>query len=103
MTITSNHASSSSLPWPTVFSNPYSLQIPPNSITHSSAIANKDNPKPPQPPDTTTTSFSILGSLDLVSVYVACLRSDRSDRLYTTIVCDEHGICLGFVNCTILH
>lgn len=35
--------------------------------------------------------------IDIVSVFVACLRSDRPDGLYTTCVCDEHDSCLGLV------
>lgn len=76
-------------------------------VSNSSTLSTN----PPQPPAVTVTavhspganssfgtgSVSILGSLDLISVFVACLRSDRSDRLFTTVVCDEHGVCLGLV------
>jgi phosphoribosyl-AMP cyclohydrolase len=38
-----------------------------------------------------------LHSQDIISLFIACLRSDRPDKLYTTVVCDEHGSCLGLV------
>lgn len=36
-------------------------------------------------------------SLDLIDVFYATLRSDRPDGLITTVVCDEHDVCLGLV------
>ena len=35
--------------------------------------------------------------LDVVGAFIACLRTDRPDGLYTTVVCDEHDVCLGLV------
>jgi phosphoribosyl-ATP pyrophosphohydrolase len=36
-------------------------------------------------------------NIDLIDVFLSCLRSDRPDNLFTTVVCDEHDICLGLV------
>lgn len=35
--------------------------------------------------------------LEYMSYYLATLKTDRSDKLYTTVVCDEQGVCLGLV------
>jgi len=35
--------------------------------------------------------------IDIVSAFVSCIRSDRPDGLFTTVVCDDHGVCLGLV------
>ena len=35
--------------------------------------------------------------VDYVDLFAVHLRTDRSDRLYTTVVCDEHDVCLGLV------
>ena len=35
--------------------------------------------------------------VDVVGAFIACLRTDRPDGLYTTVVCDEHDVCLGLV------
>lgn len=35
--------------------------------------------------------------VDYIGAYIACLRTDRPDGLYTTVVCDEHDVCLGLV------
>ena len=35
--------------------------------------------------------------LDYVSAFIGCLRSDRPDGVYTTVVCDDHDVCLGLV------
>ena len=35
--------------------------------------------------------------VDILSAYIAGVRSDRPDGLYPTVVCDEHGVCLGLV------
>ncbi|TVR99603.1 MAG: phosphoribosyl-ATP diphosphatase [Phycisphaerales bacterium] len=37
------------------------------------------------------------GRLDLADAIGACLRSDRADGLWPTVVCDERGVCLGLV------
>lgn len=34
---------------------------------------------------------------DFIDAFVACLHSDRPDGMFTTVVCDEHGVCLGLV------
>jgi len=34
---------------------------------------------------------------DTISTLIASLRSDRADKLFTTVVCDEQGVCLGLV------
>ena len=34
---------------------------------------------------------------DYFAAYIACLRTDRPDGLFTTVVCDEHDVCLGLV------
>ena len=36
-------------------------------------------------------------AVDILGVYISCLRTDRPDGLYTTVVCDEMGVCLGLV------
>ena len=33
---------------------------------------------------------------------IACLKTDREDGLYTTVVCDEHGVALGLVYSTLV-
>jgi phosphoribosyl-ATP pyrophosphohydrolase/phosphoribosyl-AMP cyclohydrolase/histidinol dehydrogenase len=35
--------------------------------------------------------------VNAASAFVACLRTDRSDGLYTTVVCDASGVALGLV------
>ena len=35
--------------------------------------------------------------IDALSAYISCARSDRPDGLFTTVVCDEHGVALGLV------
>ena len=35
--------------------------------------------------------------LDAVGAFVACLRSDRPDGLFTTVVVDECNVALGLV------
>eukprot|EP01038_Epipyxis_sp_PR26KG_P009763 gene9763-13134_t len=43
---------------------------------------------------------SVKGSssdLDLVDLFIGCLRTDRVDGMYSTVVCDEQGVCLGLV------
>jgi phosphoribosyl-AMP cyclohydrolase / phosphoribosyl-ATP pyrophosphohydrolase len=35
------------------------------------------------------------GRFDLADATAACLRSDRPDGLFPTVVCDEHGVALG--------
>lgn len=37
------------------------------------------------------------GAMDLGDAISAPARTDRSDGLYTTVVCDEHGVALGLV------
>lgn len=37
------------------------------------------------------------GLLDPAEAYAACLRSDRQDGLWPTVVCDERGVALGLV------
>ena len=44
--------------------------------------------------DASTTGFCICESL------ISCLRTDRHDNLYATVVCDELGIALGLVYST---
>ena len=34
---------------------------------------------------------------DFMDVFIACLKTDRPDQMYSTVVCDEHGVCLGLV------
>lgn len=34
---------------------------------------------------------------DFLDSFIGCLKTDRSDGLYTTIVCDENNLCLGLV------
>lgn len=38
------------------------------------------------------------GGVDAVSAFLACLRTDRPDGLWTTVVCDTMGIALGLVS-----
>lgn len=35
--------------------------------------------------------------VDAASAFLACLRTDRSDGLFTTVVCDTMGVALGLV------
>jgi len=35
--------------------------------------------------------------VDLLGAFIGCLRSDRPDGLFTSVVCDEIGVCLGLV------
>ena len=35
--------------------------------------------------------------VDTLSAFISCIRSDRPDGLFTTVVCDEHGVSLGLV------
>lgn len=35
--------------------------------------------------------------IDVLGIFIACLRTDRPDGLYTTVVCDPQGVCLGLV------
>lgn len=49
-----------------------------------------------------TDPFEINGNeevigIDYIAAYIACLRTDRPDKMFTTVVCDEHGVCLGLV------
>lgn len=37
------------------------------------------------------------GAMDLADGLTSCLRSDRSDGLWPTVVCDERGVALGLV------
>lgn len=37
------------------------------------------------------------GAMDLADGFTGCLRSDRSDGLWPTVVCDERGVTLGLV------
>lgn len=34
---------------------------------------------------------------DLLDTFIGCLRTDREDKMYSTVVCDIHGVCLGLV------
>lgn len=36
-------------------------------------------------------------TVDLIGAFIACLRSDRPDGLFTSVVCDELNVCLGLV------
>ena len=35
--------------------------------------------------------------VDLIELFISTLRTDRPDGLFTTVVCDEHDVCLGLV------
>ena len=73
--------------------NPYSLCSLP-SVAQNVTKEGSVHPSPPVPlADISKGS----GSLELVTLFGSCLRSDRADKLYTTVVCDEHGVCLGLV------
>lgn len=37
------------------------------------------------------------GDIDIIDLFISCLKTDREDGLYTTVVCDEHNACLGLV------
>ena len=37
------------------------------------------------------------GAISLTDAFTACLRTDRDDGLWPTVVCDEHGAALGLV------
>ena len=45
----------------------------------------------------TATALPDSPDVDLLGVFIACLKTDRLDGLYTTVVCDESGVCLGLV------
>lgn len=92
MTITKDISSST----PQYF-NPYS-SLDSSPSTAPLATSNEDNSSQLSPPAAPAAVISKgLGSLDVITVFVSCLRSDRADKLYTTVVCDEHGVCLGLV------
>lgn len=38
-----------------------------------------------------------MSRVDVIDLFISTLRSDRPDGLYTTVVCDEHDVCLGLV------
>lgn len=45
-----------------------------------------------------SSDISISNEIDYVSAYMSyCLQTDRTDGLYTTVVCDNHDVCLGLV------
>jgi len=35
--------------------------------------------------------------IDILSAFISGIRSDRADGLFTTVVCDQYGVCLGLV------
>lgn len=35
--------------------------------------------------------------VDLIDLFISTIRTDRPDGLFTTVVCDEHDVCLGLV------
>jgi phosphoribosyl-ATP pyrophosphohydrolase/phosphoribosyl-AMP cyclohydrolase/histidinol dehydrogenase len=37
------------------------------------------------------------GDVDVLDLYISCIKTDRDDQLFTTVVCDEHQRCLGLV------
>ena len=41
-----------------------------------------------------------VGATDAVACLVGCLRSDRPDNLFPTVVCDRQGIAMGLVYST---
>ncbi|CAM9670934.1 unnamed protein product [Discosporangium mesarthrocarpum] len=40
---------------------------------------------------------SSVMAVDAVSAFICCLRTDRPDGLFTTVVCDARGVALGLV------
>eukprot|EP00981_Chlorochromonas_danica_P010446 scaffold3234_cov178-Ochromonas_danica.AAC.2 len=46
---------------------------------------------------TTTTTQQHQQTISLIDLFLATIRTDRSDGLITTVVCDEHQRCLGLV------
>jgi len=51
----------------------------------------------PAPICASPSSSSAAAKIDFLSAYIGALRSDRPDGLFTTVVCDEYGVCLGLV------
>lgn len=60
-----------------------SIDVNNNSIIHSPTLSS-------------TTVIEQI-QFDFLDSYIGCLKTDRSDGLYTTIVCDENNLCLGLV------
>jgi phosphoribosyl-ATP pyrophosphohydrolase/phosphoribosyl-AMP cyclohydrolase/histidinol dehydrogenase len=50
-----------------------------------------------QNPYQNLTIASRVVQLDLIDAFVSTIRTDRPDGLFTTVVCDEHDVCLGLV------
>jgi phosphoribosyl-AMP cyclohydrolase len=46
-------------------------------------------------PETITTS--LIPQIDFLDAFTGCLKTDRVDGMFTTVVCDDHGVCLGLV------
>jgi len=68
--------------------SPLSLSLPPSHIASSPysrhlARAVEDS--------------SLDGHIEFLEVYIGRIKTDRLDGLYTTVVCDEQGVCLGLV------
>ncbi len=41
--------------------------------------------------------YGSVDEIDYISAWLGCLQTDRADGLYSTVVCDENGVCLGLV------
>ena len=53
-------------------------------------------PPPPQEGGAAEAEEGQQGT-EFVDAFIACLRTDRDDGLYTTVVCDRQGIAIGLV------
>lgn len=65
-------------------------------IVHGTLNARDDN-QPTYFNPMLTLPVGIDINIDILGVFIACLKTDRPDGLFTTVVCDESGVCLGLV------
>lgn len=68
---------------PKILNNNDNIDVNNNSIIHSPTLSS-------------TIAIEQI-QFDFLDSYIGCLKTDRSDGLYTTIVCDENNLCLGLV------
>jgi len=71
-----------------------------HAIAHPKILNNNnidDNNSIIYSPTISTTAELEEIRFDFLDSYIGCLKTDRSDGLYSTIVCDENNLCLGLV------
>ena len=68
------------------------------NVTSADGTTDMSNPMTPtRLQDNTTIATAAADSIDLLGCFIGCLKTDRLDGLYTTVVCDESNVCLGLV------